>query len=147
MLVAAAALALAAATPSGAPQPDLPEVVIEETIARFYSPRFRACRDHPPPGMSDTDCILEETARWDARLNAAYRASLTSLAAPEAAALKAGQRAWIAYRDSNCSAYADSGSGGTIGRTWTAMCSLKMTAERTLELQDLPPSACGKAQC
>src|SRR5262245_244029 len=50
-----------------------------------------------------TNCILAETVRQDARLNESYRRLATKLSEERRKALLEAQRAWIQFRDANCS--------------------------------------------
>ena len=79
-------------------------------------------------------CLAGETKAADARLNAAYKAARARVPARQAAALQVAQRAWIAYRDSNCRAYALG--EGTIARVETAQCARTLTLQRAAELED-----------
>jgi uncharacterized protein YecT (DUF1311 family) len=60
-----------------------------------------ACLD-TPDGQSTAgmvQCLVTAYGAWDAALNEAYRSLIDSLAPAQKDALKASQRAWIAYRD------------------------------------------------
>ncbi|MDF0487557.1 lysozyme inhibitor LprI family protein [Sphingomonas sp. H39-1-10] len=78
------------------------------------------------------ECFTRQTAQADARLNAAYKAARARIPARQAAALQAAQRAWIAYRDANCHAYALG--EGTISRIEAAQCAFDTTSRRADEL-------------
>jgi uncharacterized protein YecT (DUF1311 family) len=81
-------------------------------------------------------CLKAKTARWDKRLNAAYRKTLKDAAnAAQANELRAAQRAWIKYRDANCRFY-DAGDG-TIARIEAGECMRSMTEARAKELEAL----------
>ena len=69
--------------------------------------------DIPDPecdgGTSDmVKCLAEATAKWDKRLNAAYREALNDKETPKAQReqLRKAQRLWLQYRDANCEYYA-----------------------------------------
>lgn len=113
----------------------------------------RACMDsqdggHTTLGMSS--CLGAEADVWDLFLNVEYLATMAlSKVADEGEAefspafanrvesLRAAQRAWIAFRDAECSlAYAQWGSG-SMRNIAGADCRMKMTAKRTLELRDM----------
>ena len=96
-------------------------------------------------GMSA--CASAETAAWDRYLNSEYGLTMAWAKAADAAeaehfpeyanradALRAAQRAWIAFRDAECGlAFARWGSGSM--RTIAAEgCRLDMTAARTIDL-------------
>jgi len=59
-----------------------------------------------------TNCILAETVRQDARLNENYKKLLLKLSEERRKALLEAERAWIQFRDANCSFYNDP-KGGT----------------------------------
>ncbi len=103
---------------------------------------------HTTLGMSS--CLGAEADVWDRFLNAEYKATMAwSKAADEGEAvyfpeyakrvesLRAAQRAWIAFRDAECSlAYAQWGSG-SMRNIAGADCRMQMTAKRALELRDM----------
>lgn len=92
-------------------------------------------------------CADAEFARADADLNAAYRKALASI--PEFAsdppwdpksweeALRASQRAWVAFRDAECDKHVamfwTNGSGATVD---ILGCKTEKTEQRTKELKD-----------
>ncbi|HEY4582368.1 MAG TPA: lysozyme inhibitor LprI family protein [Lysobacter sp.] len=78
-------------------------------------------------------CITTEYRRVDARLNAAYRIALRQRPDRRDALVRA-ERAWLAYRTANCDYYLDP-DGGTLARVEANGCVLRMTAERTAELE------------
>ena len=108
-----------------------------------------ACQDLP--GGSTTlgisDCIVLETTAWDAILNEEYAATQALNAELDDAqpppildrtdALRDAQRAWIAFRDADCTARYAMWQDGTIRTIVGANCQLTMTAQRALELRDM----------
>ncbi len=91
-------------------------------------------------GMAD--CTYAETAEWDRLLNAEYAALRATMeegdiAYPDSVdlsdALRDAQRAWIAYRDAECSLQQFLSRGGTIGILSGGSCRLSFTARRTIE--------------
>lgn len=94
------------------------------------SPALQACMTRAG-GVTATmlDCIGAEHRVQDARLNAAYRAASRALPATRRASLTAAQRAWIAFRDSECGFVADP-DGGSLAHVMGNDCMLRMTAER-----------------
>ena len=82
------------------------------------------------------DCIMAETKHQDARLNKVYKAFMAELSAERKKQLQTAQRAWITYRDANCSFYFDP-DGGTIARVNSNSCFMSETATRAKELETL----------
>jgi uncharacterized protein YecT (DUF1311 family) len=80
------------------------------------------------------ECNTAETARWDKRLNASYKSLLATLNPERQKALIAAEVAWLKFRDSNC-AFVFDPQGGQAARMAANSCVLRMTAERTLELE------------
>lgn len=107
------------------------------------------CQEQPGGSttLGITDCILAETREWDAILNEQYQATQAVNAEADAAgyssltdrtdALLNAQRAWIAFRDADCSARYAMWQDGTIRTIVGANCHLTMTAQRALELRDM----------
>jgi uncharacterized protein YecT (DUF1311 family) len=103
------------------------------------------------PGGSTTvgmvECITSETAEWDAILNEEYQATQALLAQQDADglsrimdltdALRAAQRAWITFRDADCTAQYALWQDGTIRSIVGANCHLTMTASRAIALRDM----------
>ena len=69
----------------------------------------------------------------DQALNDVYRKVVTAQEG-DAAKLKAAQRAWIAFRDSECAFETADSEGGSIQPMEFSMCLTKLTAARTKEL-------------
>lgn len=79
-------------------------------------------------------CIGAETAAQDQRLNQNYQDVMAHLALKRQQQLREAQRAWLKYRDLNCSFY-DDPDGGTLARVVSNDCFMQATARRALELQ------------
>lgn len=99
--------------------------------------------DIPDPecdgGTSDmVKCLAEATAKWDRRLNEAYREALQDKETPAAqrAQLRKAQRLWLQYRDANCDYYALG--DGSISRLNAGSCLFDMTKARAKELEQGP---------
>ena len=109
------------------------------------------CMDSEEGGHSTlgmTSCLLGEARVWDRFLNEEYKATRAYFDemdvdereyfpafARRVEALLAAQRAWIAFRDTECDlAYAEWGSG-SMRNIAGADCQMRMTAERTIELR------------
>lgn len=78
------------------------------------------------------DCLNAQTAQWDKRLNAAYKAALDAALPKQREQLRAAQRLWIQYRDANCTYYAMG--EGSIARIEAAACMQRTTRARAEEL-------------
>ena len=79
------------------------------------------------------ECLAAQTAYWDKRLNAAYQEALKDAKPEQREQLRASQRLWIQYRDANCLYYRLG--EGSIAMVDAGSCMLRMTKERTLELE------------
>jgi uncharacterized protein YecT (DUF1311 family) len=82
------------------------------------------------------DCIGEETKRQDKRLNQAYKDLMDQLTAERKKQLQNAQRAWLTFRDENCTFYADP-DGGSMARVSANDCFMSATAMRSKELETL----------
>ncbi|MEO1038272.1 MAG: lysozyme inhibitor LprI family protein [Pseudomonadota bacterium] len=106
-------------------------------VGRVASPCMERPGGDTTVGM--VTCAGREHAIWDERLNAAYRALRQALdheyAQNRREALLIAQRAWIRYRDAECSQQALQFEGGTLASVISTSCYLEMTAERALELE------------
>ncbi len=94
------------------------------------------------------NCLDQERAYWDVRLNAAYKdvranrqatdaemKELGASAPSQGDALLAMQRAWIAFRDASCDYERSLWGGGSGGGPATVSCLMYMTAEQALSLE------------
>jgi uncharacterized protein YecT (DUF1311 family) len=96
---------------------------------------YAACMDKSGgTTMSMIECITAETQRQDARLNKAYKAVMAELPPERKKQLLEAQRAWIKFRDANCSFYNDP-DGGTLAPVNANDCMLTSTAARVHELE------------
>jgi uncharacterized protein YecT (DUF1311 family) len=80
------------------------------------------------------DCAHREFMRVDSALNGAYRLLLQHTDRKEQDALRAAQRAWLVYRDKECTFESASSSGGSIHGMEYDACLTTMTTARTTEL-------------
>lgn len=111
------------------------QIALAEDIG--LSKQFSLCMDKPNSTTVDMlDCIDSETKQQDGRLNKAYRDAMAQLSPERKQQLKLAQRAWIGYRDANCSFYADP-EGGTMAKLIASDCFLATTATRAKELESL----------
>jgi uncharacterized protein YecT (DUF1311 family) len=84
------------------------------------------------------ECTNEEKTRQDALLNQNYKTLMSKLSAKRKKMLLEAQRAWIKFRDANCSFYLDP-EGGTAALLARNGCFLQATADRAKELSNLTP--------
>jgi uncharacterized protein YecT (DUF1311 family) len=97
-----------------------------------YSKEYRTCvQASNGSDFAMIDCATAETARWDARLNTAYKKLMATLGPKQRSLLVTAETNWLKFRESNCAYDPDS---GTAGRLDASSCFLRMTAERALEL-------------
>ena len=75
----------------------------------------------------------------DRRLNKAYREVLRYVDGDEKAKLLAAERAWMAFRDADCTFWG--ASGGTIAPMNEASCRARLSEDRAKELDGWPPNA------
>lgn len=86
------------------------------------------------------ECIDAETKRQDIRLNNAYKKVMNQLSPERRKQLQTAQRAWIQYRDANCTFYADP-DGGSLARVSANDCFMSATASRSKELETMTGEA------
>ena len=101
--------------------------------------------------IGTTDCTNRETEAWDRALNREYRLLREDFEAADAAAVGTGagvgidrsdalrdaQRAWIAFRDADCTARYAQYQDGSIRSLVGTSCRLDHTARRALELRSM----------
>ncbi|WP_440957270.1 lysozyme inhibitor LprI family protein [Oceanicaulis sp. LC35] len=100
-----------------------------------------ACQEEPDGyttyGMRS--CMQRETALWDDRLNAAYSALRTRLLNREQTLrrerLLDAQRAWLTYRETECSQQSLAYEGGTMMGVVADSCFNDFTARRAIDLE------------
>jgi uncharacterized protein YecT (DUF1311 family) len=101
------------------------------------SKQFSTCMDKSGGVTSGMiECITTEHKLQDARLNKAYKALSADLQPARKTQLLEAQRAWIKFRDTNCSFYADP-DGGSMARVNANDCVMRATTERARELEAL----------
>jgi uncharacterized protein YecT (DUF1311 family) len=115
------------------PKPPTPT----DPIVARYSPIYEGCMRKAGSTLDMIDCAERENDRWDARLNRAYQARMTSFNDRQRGALKRAQKAWLLFRDADCAAYEDD-DWGTISKIDASQCVLRRTVERTVELEAFP---------
>ena len=99
------------------------------------SKQFTTCMDKANGVNPDMiDCILAETKQQDARLNENYKRLMSKLSDERKKAPLEAQRAWIRFRDANCTFW-DDPAGGQSAAVTAKECILTMTADRASELE------------
>ncbi|MCD2469735.1 DUF1311 domain-containing protein [Jiella sp. MQZ9-1] len=113
-------------------------------IESIVNPCVKALSNDSEDGVNG--CYDREAAAWDDILNTTYKSELADAESfdkdakanggePGAAiSLKQAQRAWIAFRDAECSRLYARNMDGTIRFTVAAACQNRLTAERAIEL-------------
>lgn len=99
-----------------------------------YTSAFTTCLNASggtTPGI--LDCIEVETKVWDKALNDAYKRTMSAIPQTRRTGLQAAQRAWIKFRDANCT-FLNAPDGGQQAQVSANECVLRMTAERAKEL-------------
>jgi uncharacterized protein YecT (DUF1311 family) len=104
---------------------------------------------NPQTQADMTQCADQDYQAADARLNAAYGMAIDYMASIDAslaaadqgaeAALRAGQRAWITFRDSTCVAEGYSVFGGSMEGMVVLQCNTRLTQARAVDLEALQP--------
>lgn len=130
--VVVASIAALIAMPASAADP--------AAVKARYTPAFSAClaTEENQTTLGMIECMNAEMAVQDAALNAAYRTLIADMTPDQKVGLRKAQRAWIAFRDADCSARY-SRDWGTFSSLTSNMCMLQRTVERTLELQAFVP--------
>ena len=100
------------------------------------SKAHEACMQQAFRTLDIVTCISSEYERQDKRLNQSYQLLRGQLSSGRRDQLLAAQRAWITYKEANCSFYADP-EGGTIARINANACVLNETIKRANELENL----------
>lgn len=109
------------------------------------------CMDQSEGGMSTVgmmSCLHAEADVWDVLLNARYAEALAFAKtmddgdreispgyAVRVGQVRDAQRAWITFRDANCAMEYGLWGSGSMRLIFGADCRLRMTSERTLDLQ------------
>lgn len=106
-------------------------MLLPTLLIALAAPAAGAC-DDATSTAAIVACIDREAQAADRRLNTAYRTARTRVSPAQAQRLLAAQRAWIAFRDANCRAYA--AGEGSVTRIEAAQCRRDTTAARAAEL-------------
>ncbi len=103
-----------------------------------YSKTHTACMAKATTTLDMVTCNTAELAARDAALNLAYGKAIKR-AGDASALLKAAEKAWIAFRNADCSVYEDREQFGTLGEIEAGTCMIDRTIQRTRELDQVAP--------
>jgi uncharacterized protein YecT (DUF1311 family) len=92
------------------------------------------CKSQNLNQMQLDQCAGQDFTAADAKLNALYKTMMAKYDAANGALLKSAERAWIAYRDAECSYETNLTVGGTINPMMDTMCRTEKTNARIKEL-------------
>jgi len=98
----------------------------------WYTGDYERCGDLTST-LEIVECVIELYDEWDARLNSIYQVALDAQEGERRTALRDVQRAWLAYRDANCTFYRSG--EGTIAAIEGNTCMFALTRDRALELE------------
>ncbi len=104
--------------------------------------RYTACLDAAGGVTVDMlDCAAVELAWLDSRLNGHYGEAMHALPADQRSALRDLQRAWMRYRDLDCSFLNGQALAGTSGLLLQRACLVEKTRERAAAMKDIAERA------
>ena len=115
--------------------------------AEKYDSAAGACEDQIPSGNdSETNDFARSFRIWDFALNAIYKQALldAELSDPPATqkvslsqSLRAAQRSWLVYRDTECKFITSQFMGGSAASLAASSCMSELSRERALRLNAL----------
>lgn len=94
--------------------------------------------ESPQTTIDMKQCLSIELADEDRELNRVYKTLRSDQDNVANGLLKAAQRSWITYRDTECARVADVTRGGTMAGILEMSCHVQMTKTRTEELATNP---------
>lgn len=98
--------------------------------------------------QADMDrCAGRDFQASDAKLNALYKQLMAKYDESNQAMLKASERAWLAYRDAECTYETNAAAGGTMRPMLETMCRTAKTDARVKELDAQAHCAEGDLSC
>jgi uncharacterized protein YecT (DUF1311 family) len=105
-----------------------------------FSPALLAAQEEGeefcPEGRTQLDyniCAADEAAEADSLLNDRYQQVLRKVGEDRVELLRAAQRAWIRFRDAECTFQASEMSGGSGERSLESLCVAHLSRERVEE--------------
>ncbi|WP_244847864.1 lysozyme inhibitor LprI family protein [Caballeronia sp. SL2Y3] len=93
-----------------------------------------SCLDKASTQMAMDECAGRELKAADQKLNDTYRTLLSKVSKDGAEQLRKAQRAWIAWRDAQCTFDTMGTRGGSINSMENALCVEKLTQAQTAHL-------------
>ena len=111
----------------------------EQEAATCIGQAANACQSDPGGSstIGITQCNQREASWWDGYLNDSYADLQANLDPTAFASLKKAQRAWIAFRDADCSFQYARWGDGSMRNIAHSSCMLQQTAQRALSLSAL----------
>ncbi|WP_321815579.1 MULTISPECIES: lysozyme inhibitor LprI family protein [unclassified Paraburkholderia] len=92
------------------------------------------CLNNAPTQRAMDECVGRTMQASDQRLNETYRALLAKVGKDGGARLRKAQRAWLTWRDAQCSFSTMGTSGGSINASMYGLCIDELTQEQTKRL-------------
>lgn len=115
---------------------------LTDTLAKIEA-NYQTCINNPKNQNTNGNiqCAATKEKASDTELNKLYKEFMAktdlNFSKESKKRLKASQRAWIIYRDTNCSLQGASNEGGSLERMIIAGCSASTTHERVTELNNI----------
>jgi len=111
-----------------------PFLLLAATPAQAFNDPAAPCRSASTT-YDMVHCYADALGREDKTLNTLYSRIVRVLNGPERTGLVNAERAWVSFRDSQCSAEFALYGGGTGGPPAELVCRWKLTRERTASLR------------
>ncbi|MBN3852117.1 DUF1311 domain-containing protein [Paraburkholderia sp. Ac-20340] len=92
------------------------------------------CLNNAPTQRAMDECVGRTMKASDQHLNETYRALLAKVGKDGGARLRKAQRAWLTWRDAQCSFSTMGTSGGSINASMYGLCIDELTQEQTKRL-------------
>jgi uncharacterized protein YecT (DUF1311 family) len=87
--------------------------------------------------LENTFCMSRELEESDRRLNVIYKTLMSALVKPQG--LQSAQRAWIAFRDTECRFQNEAMQGGSGYNFSMYLCLMQLTEQRIAALEEVQP--------
>ncbi|UVK42201.1 lysozyme inhibitor LprI family protein [Mesorhizobium sp. AR07] len=116
-------------------------------LAGASAARAQECDRNDDSQQMMNICAGEDYQAADDRLNTAYQDLINSDDADDKRLLQAAQRAWIAFRDAECTHSTAASSGGSIHAMEVSQCLTRLTNDRIRQLAAAANCQEGDASC